>query len=74
MTTGTLAGVTQASSFLDGFDDDPLQEGIPTMKAGIEGAIDLLHRNLAAWDDEEASVKEEHEELINDLRIFLEGK
>lgn len=35
--------------------------------------VDLLHRNLAAWDDEEDSVKEEHADLITELRSFLEG-
>ncbi|MCO5730111.1 hypothetical protein [Rhizobium sp. SSA_523] len=39
-----------------------------------ERMLDLLHRNLAAWEDEEESVQEEHEDLITDLRNFLEGK
>lgn len=35
--------------------------------------LDLLRRNLNAWEDEEDSVQEEHEEMIVDLRKFLEG-
>lgn len=36
--------------------------------------LDLLHRNLEAWDGEEDSVKEEHADLISDLRLFLTGE
>lgn len=47
----------------------------PIVKAvnNYDRMIDLLVRNLAAWEDEEESVKEEHEELITELRNFLDG-
>lgn len=35
--------------------------------------LDLLQRNLNAWEDEEDSVREEHQELIKELRSFIEG-
>lgn len=74
------AALSKAESFISGFEGDDLQEGIPELLAAMrtaakcaETATDLLHRNLDAWDGEEDSVKEEHEELITDLRNFLDG-
>ncbi len=32
---------------------------------------DMLQRNLSAWQNEEDSVQEEHEELITDLEDLL---
>lgn len=46
----------------------------PDDAAATIKAFDLLHRNLAAWEDEEESVQEEHHELIKELRTFLEEK
>lgn len=45
----------------------------PDDAAATIKAFDLLHRNLEAWDGEEDSVKEEHADLIAELRQFLEG-
>lgn len=73
MDHGTLAGLTRAGLFLDGFADDPLQEGIPEMQAGVSTASDLLARCLEMLDGEEESVKEEHADLLADLEQFMEG-
>ncbi len=34
-------------------------------------AIALLEKNLAAWEDEEDSVKYEHHQLIKETKEFL---
>lgn len=47
-------------------DNAPIIAAAPSM-------VDLLYRNLSAWEDEEASVQEEHDDLITELREFLEG-
>ena len=39
--------------------------------ASMPAMLDLLHRNLNKWEDEEESVQEEHHELITDLRKYL---
>ena len=46
----------------------------PDYKALYAKAVDLLHDNFAAWDDEEDSVKEEHAELIDKTQAFLESE
>lgn len=69
--TGTLAGLTKASSFIDGFEDDPLQEGVAELQAGVTTAIDLLSRAYDMLDGEEDSVKEEHANLLADLEAFF---
>lgn len=33
--------------------------------------VDALRESLSAWEDEEDSVQEEHEELIESLRVIL---
>jgi hypothetical protein len=42
------------------------------MRATIEELWEMLQRNWEAWDDEEDSVKEEHQELIDDLEALLD--
>lgn len=82
-----LAALRTAESFISGFEGDEMQDGVDEMLATIRGAIakaegkdidrsprkmlDLLHRNLDKWEDEEESVQEEHAELIAELRTFL---
>ncbi|MDA5627810.1 MULTISPECIES: hypothetical protein [Agrobacterium] len=66
-------GLSRVISFLEGFEGDETQEGIPELLAAAHKADSLLHRNLNAWEDEEDTVQEEHHELIDELRNFLEG-
>lgn len=66
-----MTGLQKVISFLEGFEGDEVQQGIPELLASARKANDLLHDNLAKWEDEEDSVKEEHAELIADLRKFL---
>lgn len=75
---GALAKV---ESFIEGFEDDDLQEGIPELLAGLRAAMKrqeraefLLAESLDAWEGEEESVQEEHEDLIADLKAFVEGE
>ena len=35
--------------------------------------LDLIHKSLSAWEDEEDSVQEEHADLIEELKSFVEG-
>lgn len=57
----------------DGYEPDtPATEFPHPPLPDHEAMIDLLVRNLAAWDDEEDSVKDKHEELITELRNFLD--
>ena len=67
-----VAGLSSVISFIEGFEGDEVQEGIPELLATVRKADSLLHRNLNAWEDEEESVQEEHHELISELRNFLE--
>lgn len=71
--TPTFAGLTSVISFIEGFEGDEVQEGIPELLATARKADELLHRNLDQWESEEESVQEEHHELIKELRSFLEG-
>ena len=47
--------------------------GVDIGKTPVERAVDLLSDSLTAWEGEEESVKEEHEDLISDLRAFMEA-
>lgn len=66
------AGQCPSCGALAYYEDD----SAPDWSAQAKGVkmIALLHRNLEAWDNEEDSVKEEHEDLITMTRNFLEGK
>lgn len=75
-----LDAMRRAESFISGFEGDELQEGIAEMLTGLRSAIakvedmwGLLCASSDAWDGEEESVKEEHEELIADLSEFIDG-
>lgn len=76
-TDATLGWLT--AQFRDRANDDPEEHTeidaaeVEAAKAAFENMRDLLHRNLEAWDGEEDSVKEEHADLIAELRQFLEG-
>ena len=69
-----MPGLSRVVAFLEGFEGDETQEGIPELIAAAKKADDLLYDNLAKWEDEEDSVQEEHEELITELRDFLEAE
>ncbi|MEN5275792.1 hypothetical protein ABE527_02465 [Brucella sp. TWI432] len=58
-------------AFLEGFKDDEMQEGILENIRTVNDALNLLRRNLDAWENEEVTVQEEHEDLIQDLKDFL---
>lgn len=64
-------GLSRVIGFIEGFEGDELQEGIPELLEAARRADELLHRNLDQWEDEEESVQEEHHELISDLRKYL---
>jgi len=75
-----LDAMRQAESFISGFEDDELQDGIAELLAGLRTAIakvedmwGLLCASFDAWGDEEDSVKVEHAELIADLSEFIGG-
>lgn len=60
-------------------DSDPIEQlpkfswdGVDIGKSAYERATDLLSESLDAWEDEEESVMEEHEDLIADLNAFFE--
>lgn len=69
----TMTDLKRAASFIEGFIGDEFQEGVEPMHRAVNAAVNLLHENLDAWEGEEDSVKDEHEDLINNLRLFLEG-
>lgn len=71
VTHDSAAGLTKVIGFIEGFEGDDLQEGVPALLETARKADFLLHRNLNAWEDEEESVQEEHNELISDLRKYL---
>lgn len=64
-----LAGIRGAIAKAEGRDTVTITK--PQAMGKSEAMLDLLHRNLDAWEDEEESAQEEHEELITDLREFL---
>ena len=47
-------------------------DGVDIGESAYDRATDLLSESFDAWDGEEESVKEEHEELIEKLDAFLE--
>lgn len=49
-------------------------DGVVLGQSAYERATDLLAESLDAWEGEEDSVKEEHEDLIADLNAFFETK
>lgn len=63
--------LTRVESFLSGFVGCEMQEGIPELMANVTRAIILLHRCLDTLGNEEDPVKDEHQDLINDLRQFM---
>lgn len=74
------AALNKALSFIEGFEDDELQEGIPELITGLRQTIvtmdranDLLVDASCIFDDEEDSVKEEHAEFIEQLDAFLDS-
>lgn len=68
-----MPGLSRVIGFLEGFEGDELQEGIAELIATAKKADELLVDNLTAWEGEEDTVKDEHEDLIVDLRKFVEG-
>lgn len=62
-----MTGLSNVIRFLEGFAGGGSEKLIVAAKKADE----LLHKNLDAWEDEEDSVQEEHEDMITELRTFL---